>query len=309
EATHLVEVLGDAGTTGSIAQLALAVALDQEHPARSQRPLEALEQRGAQFRAGELDEDGDHRIEGIGFERPSGGVGNQQLELHATACRQCARLLDRNRRDVEGSDIKTRLGEEYAIAGLAIGDAQHLAAGGQQPVMRGQPRVRLFAEKQAFGAGESSVPGVVRVIEFAHDRFYPAGESPHQRRKPAGRAKRRSGLIACSRSSCSRNSSGSASSPRTVNCRMTAAKSPGVSSSSRARRIAISGSSAAASPSSASAMNMRSRWPESSGRKRSLKAKRRKAASSMRSNRFVVQMNTPSKRSMPWSISLTSLTS
>ena len=39
------------------------------------------------------------------------------------------------------------------------------------------------------------------------------------------------------------------------------------------------------------------------------KAKRRKAASSMRSNRFVVQMNTPSKRSMPWSISLTSLTS
>jgi len=54
---------------------------------------------------------------------------------------------------------------------------------------------------------------------------------------------------------------------------------------------------------------MRSRCSAVSGLNLILKVKRRSAAWSMRSSRLVVQMNTPSWRSICCSISLTSVTS
>jgi hypothetical protein len=90
---------------------------------------------------------------------------------------------------------------------------------------------------------------------------------------------------------------------------LTAAKSPGASWSSAARRSRCSAVSLSASPFSASTTNIASRCSARNGRNLTLKVKRRSAASSSSSNRLVVQMNRPPKRSMPCSISLTSVTS
>jgi hypothetical protein len=122
------------------------------------------------------------------------------------------------------------------------------------------------------------------------------------------RDSRTSGLMRCSASSCSRNSSG-LNGGQDLTCRFTAAKSPGHSWSSLPAAHCAPVSARGVAPSSASVTNIRSRCGVVSGLNLILKVKRRSAAWSMRSIRLVVQTKMPAKRSMPCSISLTSVTS
>jgi Helicase HerA, central domain len=151
---------------GSVVELLRRVALEQQEPARLQRPLDADEDRLALCRRGELEKDRRHDVERIYRIAPIDHVGLFDAQRHAALLCQLARLLLRVRREIERQHVEALLGEEDAVAPFAIGNRQRGLALAQQMRLRFEKRVRRGAEPVLL-AREPRLP-VIEVGVVSH---------------------------------------------------------------------------------------------------------------------------------------------
>src|SRR5262249_26368580 len=127
---------------------------------------------------------------------PGEEIGKLGAQPDAALARQALRLLERDRREVDGESVEPALGEKDAIAPLAVGNAQHAVAatqarglGSEEGIGRGAEEIRL--------AGEAFVPaGAPRFV--CHGRPPSSAASP-ARPPPRGAAR---AAIAASAAAC-----------------------------------------------------------------------------------------------------------
>ena len=205
-----VEVLDLGGAAGLVLELLGRIALDQQQPAGLERPLDVAEHPRAQRRRAELKEDRHHHVERLDRPCPCVEIGLFGADRHAALLRQRARLRERGRREVHRQHVEALLGEEDAVAALAVGDRQRPLPALEQmrlaleESVRLRPEVIAGSENRASQRSNSDIAphrSRQRVRDVAAGGKSQSGQSCPARAK-ASRARGRSGGFRRARPRC-----------------------------------------------------------------------------------------------------------